>query len=160
MSLLKQEMEDRFHWIGLIIMTAYITRIPAPDPQSFCCLASRELARNPTFFIWFSKAKLWDTGTISFTCYFYFISTAQIKILSGKLWLFMVCEGSHRDREGGRMFSILSFVLLLSKEPDICQAGIHLHADNSLQSPPSQLQLFSKLFPWWWGQAGPGMIGI
>lgn len=50
-NLLKPQMEDRFPWTGLIMVTVRITRMPAPDPLSYCCPASPEPARSRISFI-------------------------------------------------------------------------------------------------------------
>ncbi|PNJ81126.1 ABHD3 isoform 3, partial [Pongo abelii] len=51
MNLLKLQMEDRFHWTGLIMITVRVIWMPAPDLLSYCCLASLEQARSHISFI-------------------------------------------------------------------------------------------------------------
>lgn len=50
-NLLKLQMEDRFYWTGLIMITVRAIWMPAPDLLSYCCQASLEQARNRIFFI-------------------------------------------------------------------------------------------------------------
>lgn len=51
MNLLKLQMEDRFHWTGLIMIAVSVIWMLAPDLLSYCCPASLEQARNHISFI-------------------------------------------------------------------------------------------------------------